>query len=881
MTTLGRLATALTGRYRVERELGAGGMATVYLAEDLRHDRRVAMKILRPELAAVIGAERFLSEIKTTANLQHPHILPLFDSGECDSFLFYVMPYVEGESLRDRLNREKQLPVADAVRLAREVADALDYAHRHGIVHRDIKPENILLHDGRALVADFGIALAASKAGETRMTQTGMSLGTPSYMSPEQAMGDREIGPRSDLYALGAMTYEMLVGDPPFTGSTAQAIVAKAMTEKPIPPSRIRDTVPAGVEHAVLTALQKLPADRFATAKEFADALGAEHPVSHTATRALPVVLPRPGLWKTASLVLGTSSLVLLGVAAWALARRPVAVGPSIYDVALPDSAPMAFAAATTISGYGAAVRNVSVAPNGEFAVYSAREGQTARLWYRSLRDATAHPIAGTSNADAPRVSPDGRRVAFFAGPKVVVVPISGGEPRTLFETQGSTFLDWVSPTSLLVGSEDGYGLTWVDPETGPVRKRRAARCIQGRWSPELGLLTCRVNGVASVMDPETGIASSIHMTAPGGGDGPLLAGSGIRLVGKDLITYISADGELRAAPFDAVTRRAGRPTTLTKGVRAEAVGDAHYDITADGTLVFAPGVNAEIGRLVSYRPGGQPEPLTPDSAAFQRFDVSPDRRWLAAVAQMTDGQELRIYDLRSGQHTVWLRAELIRHPIWSLASDRLYVQMRNGVRFALLSGMPGSGRLPDTLVAGDSATLVPDVINFPSERELLGQDWYNSVTFRADPTVEPLRFDTLLTEARFVAVSPSGRLMSYMNLQGNAVLVTSHPVPGRRWQISPDGAEPQWLGEGDLLYRTGATWYRVRLDPATGEPRGAPEQWAKDPRFSDTSGWSNRPSRDGGIVYVQGPPITTGAYLRVIPGWLAQARAAAADANR
>src|SRR4029077_4744363 len=246
---------------------------TVYLAEELRHDRRVAVKVLRPELAAVIGADRFLSEIKTTANLQHPHILPLFDSGAADSFLFYVMPFIEGESLRDRLNREKQLPIPDAVRIATEVAGALDYAHRHGIIHRDIKPENILLHDGRALVADFGIALAASKAGGSRMTETGMSLGTPAYMSPEQAMGEREITARSDVYALAATTYEMLVGDPPFTGSTAQAIVARVVTESPRPMLPQRHTIPPHVEAAVLTGLEKLPADRFATAADFAEAL--------------------------------------------------------------------------------------------------------------------------------------------------------------------------------------------------------------------------------------------------------------------------------------------------------------------------------------------------------------------------------------------------------------------------------------------------------------------------------------------------------------------------------------------------------------------------------------------------------------------------------
>ncbi|MEO6055394.1 MAG: serine/threonine-protein kinase, partial [Gemmatimonadales bacterium] len=215
--TLERLGAGLADRYRVERELGQGGMATVYLAHDLKHDRKVAVKVLRPDLAAVIGADRFLREIKTIATLQHPHILGLIDSGEVDGTAYYVMPFVEGESLRDRLNREKQLPVAEAVRLAGEIAGALDYAHRHGIIHRDIKPENVLLHDGSALVADFGIALAVSSAGSSRMTETGMSLGTPHYMSPEQAMGEREITARSDVYALGAVTYEMLIGEPPFT----------------------------------------------------------------------------------------------------------------------------------------------------------------------------------------------------------------------------------------------------------------------------------------------------------------------------------------------------------------------------------------------------------------------------------------------------------------------------------------------------------------------------------------------------------------------------------------------------------------------------------------------------------------------------------------
>src|SRR4026209_1895829 len=262
--TLERLRTALADRYRLERELGAGGMPPVYLAQDERHARAVALKVLRPELAALIGAERFLAEIKVTANLQHPHILPLFDSGEADGFLFYVMPYVQGETLRALLQREKQLGIDAAVGIARAVASALDYAHRHGVIHRDIKPENILLHDGQALVADFGIALAVSQAGGTRLTETGLSIGTPQYMSPEQAMGDRELDARSDVYSLGAMLYEMLAGDPPYPGHTAQASVAQVIPEKPRPLRLRRDTVPVHTAAAVHKALAKLPADRFA-----------------------------------------------------------------------------------------------------------------------------------------------------------------------------------------------------------------------------------------------------------------------------------------------------------------------------------------------------------------------------------------------------------------------------------------------------------------------------------------------------------------------------------------------------------------------------------------------------------------------------------------
>ena len=273
MSTIDRLQATLTGRYTIEREIGRGGMATVYLARDVKHERQVAVKVLDPELGAVVGAERFLAEIRVTANLQHPNLLPLFDSGEADGLLFYVMPFVEGESLRARLDREKQLPVDEAVRIAVAVLNALDYAHSNGVIHRDLKPENILLQVGQPVIADFGIALAVSKAGGARITQTGLSLGTPQYMSPEQATGDRSIDGRTDIYSLAAMLYEMLTGEAPHIGTSSQAIIAKLMTEDPRPITTLRRNVPPHVNAAVRHALEKLPADRFASAHEFATAL--------------------------------------------------------------------------------------------------------------------------------------------------------------------------------------------------------------------------------------------------------------------------------------------------------------------------------------------------------------------------------------------------------------------------------------------------------------------------------------------------------------------------------------------------------------------------------------------------------------------------------
>src|SRR4051812_17026366 len=339
-TSFDRLRTAIASRYEIERELGHGAMATVYLARDIRHDRQVAVKVMRDDVSFAMGAERFKREIELVTHLSHPHILPIYDSGAADGELFYVMPYVEGESLRAKLNRERQLSIDDALRITCEVASALDHSHRHGIIHRDIKPENILLEDGQALVADFGIARAASALGKEKLTSTGVSLGTPTYMSPEQGMADPGVDGRSDIYSLGCVLYEMLAGQPPFTGRTTQALIARHSMDEVPSLSIVRNSIPEEVEDAVLRSLEKVPADRFATAADFASALQAcqqsgVHTIRRTGHRTRQKARPRRD-WK---IVVPVALVALLGLsgAAWAGKSLIWPRRPSVSD-ASPDA---------------------------------------------------------------------------------------------------------------------------------------------------------------------------------------------------------------------------------------------------------------------------------------------------------------------------------------------------------------------------------------------------------------------------------------------------------------------------------------------------------------------------------------------------------------
>jgi serine/threonine-protein kinase len=791
------LAGALADRYAIERELGQGGMATVYLAHDRRHDRRVAVKVLRPELAAVIGAERFLSEIRTTANLQHPHILPLFDSGEAGGFLFYVMPFVEGESLRDRLTREKQLPIADAVRIASEVASALDYAHRHGVIHRDIKPENILLHDGRALVADFGIALAASKAG-SRMTETGMSLGTPHYMSPEQAMGEREITARSDVYALGAMLYEMLSGDPPFTGSTAQAIVAKVLTNEPPPLLPQRRSIPEHVEAAVMTALEKLPADRFATAGEFGAALGGTGGISAASTSRRTVAARGRGR--------GNGRLLLAGVGAAALGLGTLG-GMQMHREPPTDRVPTRLE--ISVPGLGFSPwRNVSLSADGRSLVYFvAGRGDAGGLYLRRLENLEARQISGLSGAEAadnPYISPDGRELMVSRPGQTFRIPITGGQATPLPGVPEDPFGVLDDEGRVVYGGLDGgiwrlprggAAVQLSVPDTANDERRQILTDVLpgGRIAIVGGSSGTGFAGRMYALDLETGARS------------PLLDIDmrGAYYAGRNTLVYVTADQMLYGIRFDPgklVT--SGDPIPLGGPVETMPLGTPRVAVSRTGTVVYAPRSPAE---LVVVDRQGVARPLLETPAEFHNPRFSPDGRSVAVDINEPTGRDVWVLSLDQGTLTRATFENDGHDAIWSRdGRSVVYVGTRNRRILLLRSrmdGSPGDPLTPDVAAApggwlADGRLLTVTTAN----AQRLG---YNIMVDSAGRLVPFLA--TNFSEA-WVATSPDGRWIAYASDASRRFEVYVAPADGSsgRIQVSVGGAlESNWSADGRTLYYT------------------------------------------------------------------------------
>ena len=814
------LAAALADRYRLERELGAGGMATVYLAHDLKHDRQVAIKVLRPELAAVIGAERFLSEIKTTANLQHPHILPLFDSGVTDrravgptdrlseSFLYYVMPYVEGETVRDRINREKQLPVADAVRIATEVAGALDYAHRHNVIHRDIKPENILLHDGRALVADFGIALAASKAGGTRMTETGMSLGTPTYMSPEQAMGEREITARSDVYALGCVLYEMLVGEPPFTGPTAQAIVAKVMTAEPAMLTVQRRTIPPGVEAAVFTALEKLPADRFATAAEFAAALA--NPMTTTVRTSIqPAVVARRRGWLTAAALAIVG--LLAGVFIGSHGGDPGSVGPA--DVVR----------ATLSLGDSVSVRAIgnlrlAIAPSGRRIAFIGPDGTDDALWVRDLDQPGGSRLADTKGAFAPFFSPDGQSLGFFttsSGKTVLkVIAVSGGVSRTVAGDSVASFGggDWGddgqiyfthSTRGLARVAPSGGGVTVVStPDSGggvlehdyPDVLPGSRRALVMLWKGSIG------SNQIGLVDLKTGAVTE------------LTPGSMARYMPPGFVAIGGADGRLLVARFDLNAEKLnGTPALIMQDVQEEnSNGTVQFGVSETGTLVYQRKSGGTVGVVWVDRSGRKTPVDTTMTGPFMQLALSPDGQQIALARSQGGETQIWVKQLPAGAFSrLSVDVQNADRPVWTPDGRRVaFLATRNNRRTAWMQRADGS----DSVQPASPLDPPLDEIWFdPLGRYTVFRSQGGAAGTRR-LTILQTGVDTIartLLQSRFdnfaMVVSPDGQWLAYVSNESGAPEVYVRPFPevdSARFAISVGGGvEPLWKRDGTELF--------------------------------------------------------------------------------
>jgi serine/threonine-protein kinase len=805
-----RLAAALADRYRLERELGQGGMATVYLAHDLRHDRRVAIKVVHPELTALLGADRFLAEIKTTAALQHPHILPLFDSGQADGQLFYVMPFVEGESLRERLTRETQLPVEDAVRLAREVADALAHAHGHGVIHRDIKPENILLQGGHALVADFGIALAVQSAGGARLTQTGLSLGTPQYMAPEQAMGDKTLDARADVYALGCVTYEMLVGEPPFTGPSAQAILAAVVTKEPAPPSERRKTVPAHVESAVLTALERLPADRYASAAEFAAALGdattRRRAVAGVRSQA-PSVIPSFRL----SALLALATLGVGGLLGWFL-HRPAAPAPGrpvAFNI-LSDSTHQVLAAG-------------AISPDGMTLVYPVAGPTGQQLYVRRLDQVEPHVLPGTAGALDAFFSPDGTWVGFMTPTALAKVRVDGSAVVTLDTLEGGGVGGtWLTDNTIVFAPRAG-GLRRVPADGGPGEPVPFKDSTLVPIFPRMLPGGRRILFTGAPLGTNGGLIGVLELAT--GTDRILGEGGGATYVRPNRIVFGRNDGRLYVQPFDAARGDTIGPAARIEGAQAGIAAFRGPDIAVglDGTIATLSESNQR--RLILADRQGRVTALV-EGAGLWAPRYSPDAHRIAYgnYTPPAVDSDLWLYELQGGtSQRLTYEGKDSNDPQWSPDGRTIAFS-------TTLQGVPKDiylhsvrGDRPDRLL------LSMPGFQWPSDWSRDGKMLVFTNTASSDTgwDIWMLPVDSGARASPFLAtlflesgarLSPDGHWIAYTsNETGQSeVYVQSFPVAGNKVIISSGGGrDPAWRGDGrELFFWQGDRLIAAQLDP-------------------------------------------------------------------
>ena len=832
-----RLNAALEGRYRIERELGEGGMATVYLADDLKHERKVALKVLRPELAAVVGAERFLAEIKMTANLQHPHILPLFDSGEADSFLFYVMPYVDGESLREKLDRDRQLPVDEAVRISTNVAEALDYAHRHGVIHRDIKPANVLIHEGQPVISDFGIALAVGAAGQGRLTETGLSVGTPHYMSPEQATGEQTVGPTTDIYALGAVLYEMLVGDPPYMGSTAQAILGKIIAGEPDPVTEHRRSVAANVDAAIRKALEKVPADRFTGAQDFARAL-ADPAFRHGEPPATGTFAPG-SMWNPVSIGALALAAVFAATTLWSLGGSEPADSTTPPQVTRFVVRPP--------EGVVLGASHMVLSPDGRTLVFLGSADGSRQLYRRDLERLESDPIPGTENPFTPFFSPDGEWIGFFDVRENTLerVRLDGSGLQTVTRAPATARSgDWSEDGTIVFHSTALGGLVTVSAGGGDIARVESSlsfvawldllpggAAVLGGWQP-FGDLSEEAQVVLVPLD--TGEPEF------------LFPGTMPRYVLGHIVYW--REGALWAVPFDLERREvSGEPTPIVQGVRSGQNGQVSFTVS-ENVLVYQVGglVDQLHGTPVWVDPNGNEEPLAIDPGFYSWPRISPDGTRVALI-RFQDNEDVWIHDLRTGVSTpLTVDAALDQTPVWTPDSERIvFRSTRDGASNLYWRSADGSDeveRLTDSSTNQRPITFTPDGLTllFESfEDALTEQDLWS---LSLEPGAEPIPLTQEDFDESQPTVSPDGTFIAYQSSESGypEIFVRSFPdlVGGRMIstldigrQTSAPNADarearaPVWSRDGtEIFYQSGGAVVSVPVSTDGGFTSGSPE---------------------------------------------------------
>jgi serine/threonine-protein kinase len=817
MPTANRLSSALRGRYEIRRELGSGGMATVYVAHDVRHDREVAVKVLHPDLGAVLGGERFLSEIKTTARLQHPHILPLLDSGDADGLLFYVMPLVEGQTLRQKLERERQLPIDEALRIATEVAGALDYAHRHGVIHRDIKPENILLHDGRAVVADFGIALAVTAASGTRMTQTGLSLGTPQYMAPEQAMGEKVIDARADVYALGAVTYEMLTGEPPFSGATVQAIVAKVLTEKPMSLTAIRDSAPRHVEATVNKALSKLPADRFATAAQFADALAQPQLTASFAGTPAADAGARTGWQRYVS----ASPVIWTALAATSL----TAVGGWLRSSTINDTpSPVArFTLGTGETTPIAIAPQLAISPDGSRLAFTGADSAGRRhIFIRALDRLGAVAVPGTLFGNAPFFSPTGDTLGFHQEGKLRTVPLRGGSVTTV--------ANW----PILVGgaaawADDGtivfavagklYRVSAAGGEPVVVSSRPGTTFTRPYVLPGsqtvLAVTSGDSLGVVAIRLSDTSVTRVLEAA-----DFPQYVDDGALFFGRP-------DGTIHAVAFDpdAVEVR-GTPEMVTDQVATAGSTISKFAVSRNGTIVSITG--SRVGRrLVVLDRSGATTITLPEERLYRFPRFSPDGIDLAFHVEIRGSAlgDIWKYSLSNGGLIRLTSDSVSAQPEWDPDGRSLVYMNRANLR-----RVGSDGSTPPTPVLDRERNIFESRIT-PDHRVIVFREDVSAgnrdilmAKLDSPGVVTPLLTSSF--DEKGFALSPDGKWLAYVSNETGAdeVYVRRLQANSARWLVSRGGGREARWARNEIFYRAGdstmVTTVTLGNEPVVGAPR-------------------------------------------------------------